>query len=170
VAEKVKKKTKNVSEGKNFGKEKKVLADKKDVKKSFSDKEKNEVKEEKTVTKKKITSNKDTKIVFAKAKYINMSARKVRLVVDLVRGKNALEAVHILDFINKRAALPVKKAINSAISNADNNFEFDKKSLIIAEAFVDDAPIFKRGRAGSRGRYQKLLKRNCHIIIGVAEK
>jgi large subunit ribosomal protein L22 len=109
------------------------------------------------------------KVVYAKAKYIGMSARKARLVVDLVRGKRALDAILELKFLRKKAALPIRKTIESAIANAENNFEMDKKSLIVKEAFIDEAPTFKRGRAGSRGRYKKILKRNCHITIGVME-
>jgi len=164
VAEKKEKKKKEV-------KEKKVQMQDAEVKTTATVKKSDDVaKSEKVNVKKDPSSKQEIKTVYARAKYINMSARKARLVIDLIRGKNALEAVHLLEFVNKSAALPIQKALNSAISNADNNFEFDKKSLIIAEAFIDDAPILKRGRAGSRGRYKKLLKRNCHITIGVAEK
>jgi len=110
------------------------------------------------------------KIVYAREKYIQMSARKARLIIDLVRGEDALEAVSKLVFVRKRGALIIKKVIESAIANAVNNFEMDKDKLIIAEAFVNDAPIFKRWRAGSRGRYKKILKRNCHIVIGLKAK
>lgn len=99
-----------------------------------------------------------------------MSPQKVRLVVDMVRGKNALESVHLLKFVEKASALPVKKTIESAISNAVNNFELDKKKLIIVEARVDEAPTFKRWRAVSKGRAHKILKRNCHILIVLKEK
>lgn len=112
---------------------------------------------------------KEKEIVFARARYIAMSARKVRLVVDIVRGKNAIESVAMLRFVRKKAALPIRKTIESAIANADHNFEMDRKKLMIKKAFIDVAPTFKRGRAGSRGRYKKILKRNCHITIGVAE-
>lgn len=115
-------------------------------------------------------TKKQEKVVYARAKYIKGSAQKARLVIDLVRGKNALESMHKLDFINKRAAKPIKKTIKSAVANATHNFEMDKKRLKIVKAQVNEAPTFKRGRAGSRGRYKKILKRNCHIIIGVSEK
>jgi large subunit ribosomal protein L22 len=129
------------------------------------------------VTKRKVDQTKEVetakekeRIVCAKAKYIPGSARKARLVIDTVRNMNALEAVDRLKFLNKRAALPVRKVIESAIANAYNNFEMEKKDLEIVKAFVDDAPIFKRGRAGSKGRYKKILKRNCHITIYLKEK
>jgi len=108
-------------------------------------------------------------IVYAKHKYNNRSPRKVRLVVNLVRGKNAVEALDILKFTNKGASKDVYKVLASAIRNAVFNNEMDEKSLIVAEAFVNEAPTYKRGRAVSRGRYHKILKRNCHIIIGVSE-
>ncbi len=120
---------------------------------------------------KKFTRDREKRdIIFAKAKNINMSPRKARLVIDLVRGKKATDAVAELKFVRKRAALPIRKTIESAIANAENNFEMDEDDLYIKEAFVDKAPTYKRGRAGSRGRYKKILKRNCHIIIGLVEK
>lgn len=121
----------------------------------------NKAKEEKKMEK--------TKLVYSKAKYINVSPRKARLVIDLIRGMNAQEAVVYLDFLRKSASLPIKKAVKSAIANAVNNFEMDKEQLLVEKAIVNDAPTFKRGRAGSRGRYKKILKRNCHIIIGLRE-
>ncbi|MBD3280256.1 50S ribosomal protein L22 [Candidatus Dojkabacteria bacterium] len=108
------------------------------------------------------------KRVYAKSKYVRMAPQKARLVVDMVRGENAVYASEMLDFVNKAAAVPVKKTIESAIANAENNEEMDKKELKIVEARVDDAPIYKRGRAVSKGRYHKILKRNSHIIIAVA--
>ena len=119
---------------------------------------------------KKVVAEKKQVLIFAHEKYIRTSAQKARLVIALVRNQNALSASERLRFVHKKAALFVRKAIESAIANAVNNFELDKKKLYIEKAFVDDAPIFKRGRAGSRGRYKKILKRNCHITIGVAER
>ena len=110
----------------------------------------------------------EKKKIYAKSKYVRMSAQKVRLVVDMVRGEDAIYASEVLEFVNKAAALPVKKTIDSAIANAVNNEGLDKKELKIVEARVDDAPIFKRGRAVSKGRYHKILKRNSHIIIAVS--
>lgn len=107
--------------------------------------------------------------VYATSKYVRMSPQKVRLVVDMVRGENAQYAAELLQFVNKAAALPVKKTIESAISNATNNFELNKKELKIVEARVDEAPTYKRGRAASKGRYHQILKRNSHITIAVSD-
>jgi len=107
--------------------------------------------------------------IYAKTKYVKSTPRKTRLVLDLVRGKKALEALEILEFTNKGAALDVAKVVKSAMSNAVNNESWDKKKIIISEAFVDEAPTFKRGLAVSRGRYHQILKRNCHITVGVQQ-
>ncbi len=109
------------------------------------------------------------KKVYAKTKYVNMSPQKMRLVIDVIRGMNALEAVEILRYITKAAALPIRKTLASAIANAVNNYELDKYTLKIVEARIDEAPTFKRGRAVSKGRYHKILKRNSHIIIAVGQ-
>jgi large subunit ribosomal protein L22 len=110
------------------------------------------------------------KTVYAKSKYVRKAPRKLRLLVDLIRGKNAVKALDTLKFTNKSASQYVYKTLNSAIRNAVYNNEMEKDSLIIVEAYVDEAPVFKRGRAISRGRYHQILKRNSHIVIGVGEK
>lgn len=126
--------------------------------------------ERKTVkkAKKKVDISED-KVVYAKGKYLKTSAHKARLVINLIRGKNALDMVQRLDFINKKASLLIKKVLDSAISNAVINFDMDKKKLIITEAYINEAPTFKRSRAGSRGRNKKILKRNAHVTIGLKE-
>jgi len=110
--------------------------------------------------------NKD--LIYSTSKYVRVAPQKVRLVVAMVRGKNAIYAAEMLQFVNKKAALPVRKTIESAIANAENNYNLDKKELVIVEARVDEAPMFKRGRAVSKGRYHQILKRNSHITIGVS--
>lgn len=99
-----------------------------------------------------------------------MSPRKVRAVVDLIRGMNAVEAMEMLKFVNKVAAGPVYKTVKAAVSDAENNFDKNKERLVIVEARVDDAPVLKRGRPVSRGRHHLVYKRASHIVIGVAEK
>jgi large subunit ribosomal protein L22 len=110
------------------------------------------------------------KQVTAKSKYIRGSAQKGRLVIDLIRGMRALDAVTLLKFTNKAAALPIRKCLESAIANAINNNDLDKSKLYIVEARVDEATTYKRGRAVARGRYHRILKRNCHIFIKLEEK
>jgi len=110
-----------------------------------------------------------TKVVYAKNKYVDKTARKVRLLVDLVRGKKVAEAMALLQFSNKSASENVIKTLKSAVANATNNFGMNKNDLVVLKAFVDEAPTFKRGRAVSRGRYHQILKRNSHITIGVSD-
>lgn len=111
----------------------------------------------------------EKELVFAKSKYVGNAPRKVRLVAGLVRGKNALEAVEMLKFVNRAASLPVKKVLDSAIANATFNKGWDKKQLKISKITVDEAPSFKRGRAVSRGRYRRILKRNSHITVALEQ-
>lgn len=108
--------------------------------------------------------------VYSKSNYVRSSARKARLVVDMIRGEEALKTIDLLKFTNKNVAEDVSKAVSAAISNATNNKGWDKKKLVVTEAFVNEAPTFKKGRAVARGRYHRILKRNCHITIGVQEK
>jgi len=116
-----------------------------------------------------INTMSETIKIYATTKYVRMSAQKVRLVADMVRNTNAMYASEMLNFVSKKAALPVRKTIDSAIANAVNNFNLDKKALKVVEIRVDEAPTFKRGRAVSKGRYHQILKRNCHIIVAVSD-
>ena len=75
-----------------------------------------------------------------------------------------------LEFLNKGAALPVKKVLDSAIANAENNNDLDKKDLIIKEARVDEGFTMKRGKPVSKGRYHRIFRRNSHIVIGLGQK
>lgn len=109
-------------------------------------------------------------VVRTQSKYIRMTPRKVRFVVDVIRGMNAQEALETLKFVRKAAALPVYKAVKAAVSDAENNFDKDADRLVIVEARVDEAPTLKRGRSVSRGRFHAVFKRASHITIGVAEK
>lgn len=107
------------------------------------------------------------KVVYAKLKNCLISAQKVRLVADLIRGKSVDSSIAILQFTNKTASKDVLKNLKSAIANAVNNEGMDKKDLIVKEIFVDDAPMYKRGRPAARGRYRSIIKRNSHITIGL---
>lgn len=107
--------------------------------------------------------------VRAVAKYIRMSPRKVRLVVDLVRGMDVNEALAILELMPKRAAKPVAKVIRSAVANAEENYGLNREDLYIADIRADPGPTLKRGRAGPRGRFKPILKRSSHITVVLDE-
>lgn len=103
--------------------------------------------------------------VKAEAKYIRMSSRKVRLVVDAIRGLNPQKALEYLKFVNKRAAGPLSKVIKSAIANAKNNFGLKPEDLRFKEIQVGEGPTLKRWRAVSRGRAHQIMKRTSHIKV-----
>jgi len=105
----------------------------------------------------------------ATARYIRISPRKVRQVVDLIRGKSVSEALSVLQFTPKRAAKPVSKVINSAAANAEHNYEMDRDSLYISEAYVDQGPTLKRYKPRAMGRADLIRKRTSHITVVVKE-
>jgi large subunit ribosomal protein L22 len=106
----------------------------------------------------------------AVANYVGISAQKARLVVDLVRGKKADDALNILKYTPKNAAQAVYKVVRAAIANAEENANLNRGDLVISEAFVDEAPTRKWRRFGARGRFKPLLRRSSHITIVVSEK
>ncbi len=108
--------------------------------------------------------------VRAVAKYVRMSAQKVRLVADLVRGRGVSEALALLRFANKAAAGPVAKAIASAAANAEENYGLVADEMYVAEMMIDEGPTLRRGRAGARGRYKPILKRSSHITVVLSER
>lgn len=108
--------------------------------------------------------------VRAVARYIPMSAQKVRLVLDLVRGRGALEALEILRFTPKAAARPVAKLIRSAIANAEENFGLDGENLVIHRIYADEGPTMRRYRFGARGRVKPIRRRSCHITVILRER
>jgi large subunit ribosomal protein L22 len=108
--------------------------------------------------------------VRATAKTVIIAARKARLTMNLVRGKNVDEAMNILNNINKKSAYLIKKVLVSACANAENNNKLDRSKLYIKEAYINDGPILKRHRFGSRGRVEHHDKKTSHITIVVAER
>ncbi len=108
--------------------------------------------------------------VRAVEKNIRISAQKVRLVLDTVRGKPVPEALAVLRFLPQRAAKPVAKAVKSAAANAENNFNMDPDDLVITRAAADEGRTLKRWRPRARGRVNQILKRSSHITVVVAEK
>jgi large subunit ribosomal protein L22 len=107
--------------------------------------------------------------VAAKLKGARISAQKARLVADQVRGKPVEEALAVLDFSNKKAAHIVRKVLNSAIANAENNEGADVDELKVSTVFVDEGVTMKRLRPRAKGRADRILKRSCHITIKVAD-
>jgi len=107
--------------------------------------------------------------VRAKARYVPMSAQKVRLVIDQVRGMYADAALDLLGFMPHAAAKPVYKLIRSAIANAEENFGLARGDLFVAEIFADEGPTRRWRRFGARGRFKPILKRSSHITVVLAE-
>ena len=101
----------------------------------------------------------------AVAKYIRISPTKVRLLINLIRGKSVREAKAIIMNTPKAASEPVLKLLNSAVANAENNLELNRDNLYVAETYVDQGPTLKRYQAGSRGRAMPQMKRSSHITI-----
>jgi large subunit ribosomal protein L22 len=106
----------------------------------------------------------------AQLRYLPISAQKVRLVVDLVRGKNAVEALDALRFLPKRAAEPVRKLLFSAVSNAEENYGVSRDDLYVATIFADEAPTRKWRRFGARGRFKPIFRRNSHVTVILRER
>ncbi len=104
-------------------------------------------------------------------RYHRGSARKARLVLDLIRGISVPEAQKILMFSTKRVAAPIGKLLNSAIANAQQkDNKVDLNSLVVADAYADDGPIMKRFQARAQGRAFVIRRRTCHITLGLREK
>ena len=107
--------------------------------------------------------------VAARLKGARISAQKARLVADQVRGKPVEEALSLLEFSNKKAAHIVKKILDSAIANAENNEGADVDELKVSTVFVDEGMTMKRLRPRAKGRADRILKRTCHITVKVAD-
>lgn len=101
----------------------------------------------------------------AHARYVRMSSRKVKVVLDLIRGKSVEDAEAILRFTPRSAAHEVAKVLNSAIANAENNQELSRDDLFVAECYANQGPTIKRYRPGSHGRAFHILKRSSHITV-----
>lgn len=112
--------------------------------------------------------------VRAVARYIQISPQKVRLVVDLVRGKNADEALELLRYMPQKAAEPVYKLVQSAVSNAEQNYGLEIDELFISNIYADDGPRRRLapygGRFGARGRFKPIIRRSSHITVVLAER
>ena len=104
------------------------------------------------------------------ARNIPLSAQKVRLVIDLVRGKDVLDALNTLKFVTNQAAQPVTKVIASAMANAEENFGISRNDLYIHKIFADEGPTRKWRRFGARGRFKPWLRRSSHITVILRER
>jgi len=109
-------------------------------------------------------------MTYAKLRYLRISPRKVRLVADLVRGMGALKARHQLELLNKKAALPMLKLLNSALANAEHNDKIKAEDLYIAELRVDEGPTLKRWIPRARGSASGINKRTAHITLGLEKE
>jgi large subunit ribosomal protein L22 len=109
--------------------------------------------------------------VRARAKWVHTSARKARLVTDLIRGRSVPEARTILAFSQRAAARDVEKVLRSAVANAESRPDllWNGDDLVVAAAYVDEGPTLKRWRARARGRVARIRKRTCHITVEVAQ-
>ncbi len=108
--------------------------------------------------------------VKASARGLPISAQKVRLVCDQVRGKDADQALTILRFMPQKGAEFVGKLIASAVANAENNFELNRTDLVIKAIFADEGMTMKRMKAGARGRYKPRVKRSAHVTVVLEER
>ncbi|MFB4165927.1 50S ribosomal protein L22 [Alteribacillus sp. JSM 102045] len=106
----------------------------------------------------------------AVAKQIRIAPRKARLVIDLIRGKEVGEAIGILKNTPKAASPIIEKVLNSAIANAEHNYEMEPEDLYISEAYVDEGITLKRFRPRAMGRATRINKRTSHITVVVKEK
>ena len=112
----------------------------------------------------------DIQSIKAVAKYIRMSPHKVRRVLNQIRGRSYQDALMILEFLPYKAAGPIWQIVHSVAANAKNNYQLDKKKLIITEVYANEGPRLKRIRPRAQGRAYKILKPTCHITIVVKEK
>jgi large subunit ribosomal protein L22 len=106
----------------------------------------------------------------AKLSNSSVSAQKARLVIDLVRGKPAVQALNTLKFLTNGAAAPVYKVLASAVANAEENFGVSREDLIVYRISADEAPTRKWRRFGARGRFKPLLRRSSHITVVLRER
>lgn len=108
--------------------------------------------------------------VTAKLKYLRIAPRKLRLIADLIRGKDVFKARAELGFLTKRGAKPFLKLLESAVANASNNFQLDEKDLYLAKVLVDEGPKLKRWRPRARGQAFPIQKKTSHLLIVLEQK
>jgi large subunit ribosomal protein L22 len=112
----------------------------------------------------------DARTARASARYLRVSPRKARRIVDIVRGTKATEALDVLRFDEHAASEDVYKVVASAVANAEHNQQLDRESLWITEAFVDEGPTLKRFRPRAQGRAYRIRKRTSHVTVVVESR
>lgn len=122
-----------------------------------------------TSNKKKVEENSEV-VVSSALKNVDVSPQKLRLVADLIRGKSVVKAVDLLRFTQKKGARRLEKLLNTAIANAEHNFNLDAKSLYIKTIYIDEGLKLPRYRFASRGRVNRLVKRRSHAVIELSTK
>ncbi len=113
--------------------------------------------------------NKDTRPT-ATARYVRMGASKAKRVLDIIKNQGIAEANAILDITPSTASMVVKKVLNSAVANAENNMGLNKDDLVVVEAYANQGPSFKRVSFRGRGGVDTIIKRTCHITIVLDSK
>lgn len=108
--------------------------------------------------------------VFAQGRFISVSAQKARLVADMVRGKEVVEALNILKFTTNGAARPISKVLASAMANGEENYGVSRDDLYVHRINIDEAPTRKWRRFGARGRFKPWLRRSSHITVILRER
>jgi large subunit ribosomal protein L22 len=108
-------------------------------------------------------------VVRAEAKWIRLSARKARVVLEHIRGRSVPEARTILAFTQRAAAIEIEKVLRSAVANAEANHGLDGDDLVVEAAYADEGPTLKRWRPRARGRVNRINKRTCHITIELVQ-
>ena len=104
----------------------------------------------------------------AEVKFVRMSASKVRVVLDLIRGDHVIDAIETLALSPRKAAQDIAKALRSAVANANHNEEIPTEELYVSACYADEGPTLKRFRPRARGRAGRINKRTCHITVIVA--
>ena len=104
------------------------------------------------------------------AKYVRIAPRKLRIVINLIRGKSVNEAFAILKYTPKVGSEVIEKVLRSAVANAEHNYDMNVDKLIVSNAYVNQGPTLKRIHPRSRGQAFKILKRSSHVTVAVNEK
>ena len=106
----------------------------------------------------------------ATAKTVRIAARKARLVIDLIRGRDVAEALAFLEFTPRSGSPIIEKVLKSAIANAEHNYDLDAQNLYVSKAYVNEGPTLKRFRPRAKGSASPINKRTSHVTVVVSEK